>query len=32
MMREKILYFMISCVFAIVTTSSAAPNTSQPGF
>lgn len=31
-MREKILYFMISCVFAIVTTSSAAPNTSQPIF
>ena len=31
-MREKILYFMISCVFAIVTTSSAAPNTSQPVF
>lgn len=32
MMRERILYFIISCVFAIVTTSSVAPSTSQPIF
>lgn len=31
-MRERILYFIISCVFAVVTTSSVAPSTSQPIF
>lgn len=31
-MKRKFLYFMIACVFAIVTTSSATQNTSLPIF
>ncbi len=31
-LKRKFLYFIIACVFAIVTTSSAAQNTSLPVF
>lgn len=31
-MKRKFLYFIIACVFAIVTTSSATQNTSLPVF